>query len=170
MRHGAGGSVELAALRCSRGFTLVELMIVLVIATILLAIAVPSYMNQVRQSRRTEARTALLDLAGREERYLSTAANGGQYSQAPADLGYTAFGVPIGSGYYSLSVCSPASSNCVAGLGMPNPPAAPSYTIVATPVPGTSQVNDAQCLTFAVDSVGQQYATGNAGAAYCWSN
>jgi len=47
------------------GFTLVELMIVVVIASILLAIAVPSYMTQVRESRRTEAKTALLDLAGR---------------------------------------------------------------------------------------------------------
>ncbi|TLY92132.1 MAG: prepilin-type N-terminal cleavage/methylation domain-containing protein, partial [Gammaproteobacteria bacterium] len=46
------------------GFTLVELMVVVAIATILFAIAVPSYITYVRQSRRTEARTAVLDLAG----------------------------------------------------------------------------------------------------------
>ena len=40
------------------GFTLVELMVVVAIATILFAIAVPSYITYVRQSRRTEARTA----------------------------------------------------------------------------------------------------------------
>ena len=157
----------------SRGFTLIELMVVVVIATILLSIAVPSYMSQVRQSRRTEAKTAILDLSGREERYLST--NPASYTNTPADLGYVGFGVtnPIGSGYYYLTVCKPATATCVPGLNMPNPPAAPSYTIVASPAPGQSQVNDLQCQLFAVDSAGQQYAVDSAGSdqtKYCWAN
>src|SRR5439155_22054 len=82
------------------------------IATILFAIAVHSYITYVRQSRRTEARTAVLDLAGREERFFS--ANGAAYTGAANQLGYTAFGVPIGSGYYQLKVCTPADGNCVA--------------------------------------------------------
>ena len=152
------------------GFTLVELMVVVAIATILLAVAVPSYMSYIRQSRRTEARTAVLDLAGREERFFST--NGAAYSTTAAQLGYTGLGAtsPIGSGYYYLTVCAPADANCTAGLGMPNPPAAPSYTVVATPVATQTQVNDAQCTAFAVDSTGQQWATGTGGTAYCWSN
>ena len=161
--------MEFRAGTLQAGFTLIELMIVVVIVTILLSIAVPSYMSQVRQSRRTEAKTAILDLAGREESFFST--NGSAYTNVAANLGYAGgFGVPIGSGYYQITVCSPASSNCTAGLGMPNPPAAPSYTIVATPVAGTSQVNDASCTAFAVDSTGQQYATGTGGSTYCWSN
>lgn len=150
------------------GFTLIELMVVVVIVTILLSIAVPSYMGQVRQSRRTEAKTALLDLAGREESYFGT--NGSTYTGVATNVGYAAFGVPFGSGYYQITVCVPAAANCTAGLGMPNPPAAPSYTLVARPVAGTSQVNDTQCTAFAVDSTGQQYATGTGGSAYCWSN
>jgi type IV pilus assembly protein PilE len=151
------------------GFTLVELMVVVAIATILFALAVPSYMSYVRQSRRTEARTAVLDLAGREERYFST--NGATYANTTANLGYSgAFPVAVGSGYYSITVCVPANANCTAGLGMPNPPAAPSYTVVATPVAGLSQVNDVQCTAFAVDSTGQQFASGTGGTAYCWSN
>ena len=157
----------------SRGFTLIELMVVVVIATILLSIAVPSYMSQIRQSRRTEAKTAILDLSGREERYLST--NPAGYTNTPASLGYVGFGVgnPIGNGYYYLTVCSPATATCVPGLNMPSPPAAPSYTIVASPVPGQSQVNDLQCQGFAVDSGGQQYAVDSAGndqTKYCWAN
>ena len=69
-----------------RGFTLVELMIVVVIVAILAGIAVPSYMSSVRKTRRADAKTALLDLAGREERYLTT--NPAGYSTVPADLGY----------------------------------------------------------------------------------
>jgi type IV pilus assembly protein PilE len=158
---------------CFRGFTLLELLVVVVIATILMSIAVPSYMTQIRQSRRTEAKTAILDLSGREERYLST--NPAGYTNTPALLGYAGFGVgnPIGSGYYYLTVCSPATATCVPGLNMPNPPAAPSYTIVASPVPGQSQVNDLQCQLFAVDATGQQYAVDNAGnnqTSYCWAN
>ena len=161
--------MQLRAATRASGFTLVELMIVVVIATILLSIAIPSYMQQVRQSRRTEAKTALLDLAGREESYYST--NGSSYTNAGANLGYAAgFGGPIGSGYYQLAVCVPAAGNCTAALGMPNPPAAPSYTLVATPVAASSQAADAQCTAFAVDSTGQQYATGTGGSAYCWGN
>jgi len=154
------------------GFTLVELMVVVAIATLLLAVAVPSYISYVRQSRRTEARTAVLDLAGREERYFST--NGASYTNAPANVGYTgAWPIAIGTNYYQVTVCVPANANCTAGLGMPSPPAQPSYTVVATPVAGQSQVNDTQCGAFAVDSVGQQYAITSAGAsntAYCWAN
>src|SRR5262252_10898029 len=94
--------------RAPRGFTLIELMVVVVIATVLLSIAVPSYMSQVRQSRRTEAKNAVLELAGREERFFAT--NGVNYSQLAADLGYLALpAVGVGSGYYTLSVCTPAA-------------------------------------------------------------
>ena len=58
-------------------------------------------------------------------------------------------------------------------MNIPNPPAAPSYTIVGLPVAGKSQANDPQCQQFAVDSSGQQYAANSAGAnatQYCWAN
>jgi len=154
------------------GFTLIELMVVVAIATILFSIAIPSYMTYIRQSRRTEAKTAVLDLAGREERFLST--NPTAYTNDPVNLGYPAvpgFPATVGSGYYSLNVCVvPPAASC--------PPSAiataPSYTVTATPVPGQSQVNDTQCTSFSVDSAGQQYANGSGGAAvatpYCWGN
>jgi type IV pilus assembly protein PilE len=164
-----------AAAPRSRGFTLIELMVVVVIACILLGIAVPSYMSQVRQSRRTEAKTAVLDMAGREERYMSTAVNGATYSQAAADLGYPALPArAIGSGYYDLFVCTPAAAGCA---GTPAPPAgwvvppAPNYLVIATPTAGTTQVNDTQCVAFFVDSVGKQMSVSNGGAdttATCW--
>jgi type IV pilus assembly protein PilE len=156
------------AARSSRprgGFSLIELMIVVAIATILFALAVPSYISYIRQSRRTEAKTALLDLAAREERYLST--NPAAYTAVPGNLGYTAFGAgnPVGNGYYFLTVCSPAALACA-----PNPPAAPSFSVLATPVAGQSQAQDLQCTSFSVDSTGQQFATGSQTAVYCWAN
>src|SRR5579859_5641138 len=87
------------------GFTLIELMVTVLVATILLSIAIPAYQTQIRKARRTDARNALLDLAAREERYFSTA---NTYSQTASDLGYAAFGAatPIGSGYYYLTVAA----------------------------------------------------------------
>src|SRR5215469_934655 len=95
------GTMEPQATRPDEGFTLIELMVVVAIATILLSIAIPNYMNYARQSRRSEAKTALLDLAGREESYFST--NGTAYTNVAASLGFNAaWGAAFGSGYYSM--------------------------------------------------------------------
>lgn len=145
------------------GFTLIELMVVVVIATILLGIAVPSYMSQIRESRRTEAKTAVMDLANREERFFST--NGSTYSSAAADMGYSALPVNTLSGYYTLSVCVPATAACDPAATLPP---VPSYAITATAV-GT-QAKDTQCLTLGIDSVGQQFSTGSNTAQQCWGN
>jgi type IV pilus assembly protein PilE len=149
----------------SGGFSLIELMVVVAIATILFAIAAPSYMTYIRQSRRTEARTAVLDLAGREERFFST--NGATYADWPAaaNLGYAALPVVVGGGYYTLTVCSPACA--------PSAVPAPSYTVTATPAAGQSQTRDLQCASFSVDSTGRQFATDSTGAdatQFCWAN
>jgi type IV pilus assembly protein PilE len=154
--------MELQVTRPDKGFTLIELMVVIVIVTILLSIAIPNYLNYVRQARRSEAKTTLLDLAGREETYFST--NGAAYTAAPTALGFSAaWGAPFGSGYYSMQGYSPAAA--------PSAAAAPSYSFTATAI-GT-QVNDTQCATFSVDSTGTQWAFTSAGVnntAYCWAN
>jgi type IV pilus assembly protein PilE len=144
----------------SGGFTLVELMIVVVIVAILASIAIPAYNSQIRKSRRTEAKTALLDLAGREERYFNAK---NVYSDVPADLGYNATtptltNFPVGNGYYTVTVNVPAVA----------PPAPAAYNIVATPVGDQAQDT---CTQFKVDSTGLQTATSptdpNANAD-CW--
>jgi type IV pilus assembly protein PilE len=149
------------------GFTLIELMVVITIGAILLSIAIPSYQSQIRKSRRTDARNAVLDLASREERYLSVY---NLYSQTPSDLGYatapatTWAGVgAIGSGYYTLSVRANAPDPTTA------PPTPPTYIITATAT-GT-QLKDTDCRTFTVNQLGQQTATDSSGAATtaCWN-
>lgn len=138
------------------GFTLVELMVTIVVAATLISIAVPTYMGQVRKSRRTEARTAVLDLATREERYYSV---NNSYSQAAADLGYgTDTGqiqnLVVGNGYYQVTVTSAAAI----------PPAPAGFSVVATAI--GAQAKDTSCLTFKVDQTGAQTSTP---ATDCWN-
>jgi type IV pilus assembly protein PilE len=148
------------------GFTLIELMIAVAIVGILATIAATSYQRQVMQSHRTDARTALLDLAGREEKLFSTT---NLYSAIPSVLGYgtatTAVSFPVGSSngtnYYNVLITTPD----------PLQPANPnSYTITATPIPGSPQAADTTCTGLTLNQLGQQTATPAANAATCWSN
>jgi type IV pilus assembly protein PilE len=74
------------------GFSLIEMMIVVVVIAILAAIAIPIYQKQVQESRRTSAKTGLLDVASREEKYFST---NNAYVNNLATLGYAGTGANI---------------------------------------------------------------------------
>ena len=56
------------AYRKLRGFTLIELMIVVAVIAVLAAIAYPSYQDSVRKGRRGEAKSELVTLAQARER------------------------------------------------------------------------------------------------------
>jgi type IV pilus assembly protein PilE len=144
-----------------RGFTLVELIVAMVILATLAAIAIPSYSIYVLKSHRTEAKSALLDLASLEERYFSTM---NTYSANPPDLGYPgAAGVafPVGSGWYNVlvTVLPAVPPTALIPGGTPA-----TYTITATAI--GQQLPDTTCATFTINSAGQQTAT----SPDCWAN
>jgi type IV pilus assembly protein PilE len=142
------------------GFTLIELMIAVAIAAILLSLAIPAYNRYIRQSRRNDARSALVDLAGREERYFNT--NGNTYTTNLNSLGYGTVATPtmtVGSGYYSV-VLLPGASGSIAT----------SYLITAVPIT-VDQLKDTNCLYFSIDNTGLQLAGTPAVAnSLCWSH
>ncbi len=140
------------------GFSLIELMVTVLIISVLVAIAIPTYIDKVRKSRRTEAKTVLLDLAGREERFYNTS---NAYSIAAADLGYGTTGnvnnLTVGNGYYQVTV---TLINYSAG-----PPIIPAgYSIQATAI--GSQANDSHCQTFTLTSAGVQSSSPDLTS--CW--
>jgi type IV pilus assembly protein PilE len=70
----------------NRGFTLIELMIVVTVIAILAGVAYPSYINSVRKARRADAQVLMLDSANRQEQYLLDAR---QYTTSFTSLGVT---------------------------------------------------------------------------------
>ncbi len=93
----------------TKGFTLIELMIVIAIVAILAIIAIPSFQEQVAKSRRAEAMRGLGDLQLRQERWRSN---------------HTSY-----AGNSTVGFTIPTVDNYSLGIGSPS---ATGYTITAT--------------------------------------
>jgi type IV pilus assembly protein PilE len=152
--------LKIPTLRSARGFTLIELMIAVAIVGIVVRLAYPAYNQSVKKSRRASAKTALLDLAQREERYMSTY---NTYSQTATDLGYNSgltFPISVVSGtsaFYQLQAYAAA----------PTASTAASYTATATRT--NAQTADTECGDYRILSTGeQQVYNATSTAAACW--
>ncbi|MEW6314684.1 MAG: type IV pilin protein [Pseudomonadota bacterium] len=116
----------------TRGFTLVELMIVVVIIGILATIGYPSYRNYIVRASREAAQAELLELASLQEKiYLNS--NAYAFSVTANYNGTSAGGLGVTSGKtrdgkytLALDIVTPSQS----------------YTLTATPVAGTTQGGD----------------------------
>lgn len=92
-----------------RGFTLIEMMIVLAIIAILAAIAYPAYSRYAYRARRDDGKNLLMHIATAEERHYSTY---NQYTDDLTDLGYASENsVPSQKGYYTASVATPGTGS-----------------------------------------------------------
>lgn len=132
-----------------RGFTLIEIMVVVAIVSILAAIAIPNYRSYVIRSARTSAQTELLQLATLQERIF------------------------LNSSAYSTSVTTTYDANATGGLGnassltsdgkytlaiIPASAPAQTYTITAIPVVGKAQAGNG-CLTIKDNGLRLWYQT-----------
>lgn len=118
--------------RFSSGFTLVELMIAVVVAGVLLAVALPSFMDSVRKGRRTEAYTALSALQQAQERHRSGNPN---YVSSLTTLGLNA---TTATGRYAISIISASATG---------------YEIAADGT-GSNQAGDGNCARLGILSTG----------------
>jgi len=130
----------------ARGFTLIEVMIVVTIIGILAAIAWPNFQNHLRKGRRAEAQSFLMDVANRQTQYLLDARTYALGASAITDL---KMAVPTTvASFYTVTV-TPAA-----------PTTPPTFTVTATPIPGSQQAPDG-ALT--IDNTGQKTRAGSPG-------
>ncbi|OOG57263.1 type IV pilin protein [Rhodanobacter sp. C03] len=133
------------------GFTLLELMIVVVIIAILATIAIPAYGRYAHRTRRVDAQELLLRIANAQERFYAT---NNEYG-ALTDIGYPD-PAPSEKGYYLVTSVISADS---AGSS------AQAFTAVATPVGG--QVMD-DCNNLSITNTGAKSSSGTTNNGSCW--
>jgi len=92
----------------NKGFTLVEMMIAIGIIAVLASIAYPSYVGNVKKSRRVEAQTALQQVATLQEQYFSET---GSYTSDLTELGLLSSGWNLTENkYYRYRVLRPSKA------------------------------------------------------------
>jgi type IV pilus assembly protein PilE len=137
-----------------KGFTLMELIIVMVIVGILTAIAIPSYTAYIQRSNRSEARSTLLEAATWMERWRTqTGVYGNTLATptvAPATFPFAQVPAPPAAAKYTIAAPT------IAALGI-------GYTVIATPV---GVMAGDPCGAFSINETGQRLP---ALPAYCWS-
>lgn len=106
--------------RKAKGFTLIELVIVVAIVGLLAAIAIPSYQNYVRKARRSDAIVALVSMQAQQEKFR---ASNNQYSGTASVVG------GVNTTYYTYTVSN-------AGVS--------TYTLTATATSASKQTLDKQ--------------------------
>jgi type IV pilus assembly protein PilE len=120
-----------------RGFTLIELMIVVAVAAVLALIAVPSYMDSVRKSRRADAMAGLMRWQQLQERFRG---NQPAYAATLASLQtglslQTALSSDSQERHYTLSIDAADPGG---------------YTMSATAKSGSPQFADTKCRKLTV--------------------
>jgi type IV pilus assembly protein PilE len=107
--------------RSTRGFTLIELMLVVAVAGVLSGVAYPSFMGQLQKIRRADALVSILQIQAAQERYR---ANNVAYGTL-AEIGAAA---TSSAGHYVLQLTEPSATG---------------YEIVASAI--GAQAHDAPC-------------------------
>jgi type IV pilus assembly protein PilE len=137
----------------AKGFTLLEVMIVVALIAILSTLAYSSYGEAVRKARRGDAQAALTGLASAMQRHYTEqtpslftgAAAGGGNTGAPA-IFPTQSPLDGARKYYNLTINASDGS---------------TYTLHAAPISGSAQASD-KCGTLTLTSTGQRNITGAA--------
>ena len=146
------GTPRFSNRRMATGFTLVEVIIVVLIISVLAAIAYPAYQDSVVKTRRGAAKSCLLEAETFMQRYYTTNL---RYDRTLAAVPVVL--PPCGAGtdvtnHYAVALTAVAPR---------------TYTLTATPQ-GLQLAKDTDCGTLSVNSLGVKTKSGSGTLDYCW--
>lgn len=144
-----------------RGFTLVEIMVVVAIVMVLAAIALPSYTESINRAKRAEAKAQLLEAAQYMQRFYS------QNSRFDQTTAGAAVAVPDALARVPRTAAAGTQNYT---LGFASAVTAATFTLQAVPRAGGSMAND-KCGSFTLNQAGQRDIKNNASgstADSCW--
>lgn len=140
------------------GFTLIELMIVVVVVAILAAIAFPQYRDYVVRSNRAVAKSLLVQVADRQEQFFTDRK---AYATDMTALGYPgATTIFVGRDGNPTATDPGDALYAIALSGV----SATGYTLTATP--RNTQADDTKCTAMAINQAGQR--TSQPVGSECW--
>jgi type IV pilus assembly protein PilE len=131
----------------SLGFTMLELMIVVVIIAVLSALAIPAYSRYAIRAHREDGQEFLLRIANAQERYYAT----NNHYGILGDLG---FSTAVSENKYYTVTMTPATAST-------------TQVFTATAIPQNGQQKD-DCKNLTVDNTGKKAATGTTTNGSCW--
>lgn len=141
----------------SAGFTLIEIMIVIVIISILAAIAIPAYQSYLLRGGRADGKSMLLGIMQAQERFFS---QNQTYTTnlGTGGLGYAGVAANAGapSGEKRYLITAQACENNIA------------LCVQLTATRQASQTADTECGNLIIDSRGNKSETGSSTADVCW--
>ena len=143
--------------RVAKGFSLIELMIVVAIIAVLASLAYYNYSRYAFRARRADAREMLMRTAAAQERFFT---NTNAYAISTADI---TNGPPQGLGLTATS----AGGNYTLTAASGNTGDALSFILTAVPVAGGPQAND-KCANLTIDNVGNKAWSGDTSNGACW--
>ena len=144
--------------RRHRGITLIELLTVIIILSLLMTIAVPTYRQYLIRAQRSEAKIALLQLQTAQEKYYA------QYNRYTDDVTTKSTATTPGlglpavteTGKYDVAVTDLAEGG-------------QAYTATASPHAGGGQQDDKDCGSFTINERGVRgNSTGDKNVQTCW--